>query len=214
MRGQQKWTLGIAAGLTALVAGGLAVLYAREGATEGPGFELLKADGSFALRRYPDLLVAQTIVAGAREQALSTGFSRLAAYIFAKSRGPAIGMTTPVLSDRKAGERIAMTTPVLSDEGQGDGWRTRFVMPARYTLATLPPPPAGITIESLSGRTVAAVRFSGRADDAMLEERTMALRRWIGDHGYKELGVPEYAFYNSPFVPGPLRRNEVLIPVS
>ncbi len=32
--------------------------------------------------------------------------------------------------------------------------------------------------------------------------------------GIAPLGEAEYAFYDAPMVPGPLRRNEVLIPVA
>ena len=55
--------------------------------------------------------------------------------------GRSIAMTSPVLQDQK----IAMTSPVLRDTVEtedGAAWRTRFVMPAKYTLETLPDAPA------------------------------------------------------------------------
>jgi hypothetical protein len=43
---------------------------------------------------------------------------------------------------------------------------------------------------------------------------TARLETWIAQQGLKRAGEPEYAFYDAPMVPGPLRRNEVLIPIA
>ena len=132
----------------------------------------------------------------------------LADYIFAKNRaGEGIAMTAPVLSERDT--KIAMTAPVTS-ERTGDTWRTRFVMPANYTRETLPPPGPGVTITTVPARRVAVYRFSGVATDAALAKAEAALRAWLTSKSLRA-GAVTYAFYNSPFMPGPLRRNEVMI---
>lgn len=208
MRLNAKW---IGAGLVAVVGAAAAAFYIREQASEKPNHRSIMREGDFELRAYPPLLVAETVQSGERQQALDKGFQVLADYIFAKSRGgPKIAMTAPVLSDH---EKIAMTAPVLSDPADDDGWRTRFVMPGKWTEATLPKPPAGVTIAELPGRRMAAVRFAGKGDDTTLAEQERKLRAWMEGKGLKAGGAAEYAFYNSPFIPGPLRRNEVLIPV-
>lgn len=207
---ERRWGL-IAAGLGTAAMVGAGVYYLFERSSEQPPFMPLERDGAFELRDYPELLVAETVDTGARQQALDRGFDKLAGYIFAKSRGgERISMTAPVLSDRD--ERIAMTAPVLS-EGAADGWRTRFVMPAKYSRDTLPPPGPGVTITTRPARRVAVLRFAGKTDDATLAEREAELRRWMTSRGLSA-GAFEYAFYNSPFIPGPLRRNEVMIEVS
>jgi hypothetical protein len=187
----------VAAGIGAAIAGGVALFYARELATEKPAFELVEKDGAFSIRNYPGVLVAQTVRPGARDRALSSGFGVLADYIFAESR---------------EGEAMAMTAPVLADR-QGDDWRVRFVMPGKWTRETLPETGPGVAIAELPARTVAAIRFAGRAGDADLARQEAALYAWILKRGLKPHGQPEHAFYNSPFVPGPLRRNEILIEV-
>jgi len=53
------------------------------------------------------------------------------------------------------------------------------------------------------------VSFSGRATDGLLKEQEDRLRGWLAKRGEKSSAEPEYAFYNSPLIPGPLRRNEV-----
>lgn len=190
----------IAAGV-ALSAVGAAAVYAQYRQTEQPDFALVSADEDFELRDYPALVVAEVSHSGSRERASGASFRRLAAYIFAQDR-PA------------GGEKIAMTSPVLQDETRPGQWRMRFVMPSQYTLETLPPAPADITLTQMPARRMATIRFSGNGsgrDLALMEAR---LRDWITTQGMMPAGEAEYAFYDAPMVPGPLRRNEVLIPVA
>lgn len=193
--------------------GGAAAYYLRERNSEQPDHRLVRLDKQFELRDYPELLVATTEHIGTREKALNRGFDRLAAYIFAKDRpadgeGDAPGRTSE-------GEGIAMTAPVLQDADKASGgWRTRFIMPSRYTRESLPQPPADIRIESLPARRVAAVRFSGSPNTNALRKREDELRRWLERERLQPIGAFEYAFYNSPMIPPFMRRNEVLVPVS
>ncbi len=184
----------------ALIGGGLAAVAGafliREKLAERPDYAVEVADGAYQIRSYPPLLVAETVKRGARYDALNDGFRTLADYIFAKSR---------------SGKKIAMTAPVLSDREGGNDWRVRFVMPAAYTADTLPPPSPGVEIEQLPARRVAAIRFSGLARDTQLEANERKLRTWLEGRGETRTSHAEYAFYDAPFVPGPLRRNEVLI---
>ncbi|MEO0721150.1 MAG: heme-binding protein, partial [Pseudomonadota bacterium] len=57
------------------------------------------------------------------------------------------------------------------------------------------------------------IRFSGRARPKAQAEKTAALETWIAERGYEITGPAVTAFYNAPFVPGPFRRNEIMIPV-
>jgi DNA gyrase inhibitor GyrI len=95
---------------------------------------------------------------------------------------------------------------------EGAAWRTRFVMPA--TAEELPDPPEGIELVELPARRVAVVSFSGRATDRLLAEQEDRLRGWLAKRGEKSNAEPEFAFYNSPMIPGPLRRNEVWLALS
>jgi hypothetical protein len=188
----------IGAGVGAAVAAGLGyVLLNRD---EEPDFATVERDGAFSVRDYPKLVVAETVAQGLRQSALSRGFHALAGYIAGKERG---------------GRRIPMTVPVFADgDEDGRGWRTRFVMPARLAPEALPEPAEGIVIRSLAARRLAAVRFAGEASDDMLASHEDDLRHWIAEHGHRAAGPVEHAFYNSPFTPGPLRRNDVLIPLA
>lgn len=197
----------------AMIGGGLAAaagiagaLYIwREKQTERAAYSVAAADGAIEIRDYPDLIVAQTEDRGDRAAALGRGFDTLAAYIFGTSRGG---------NDPARPREIAMTAPVLSDRAEAGSWRTRFVMPRGETLATLPEPGPGVSVERLPARRVAAIRFPGFADDALLAAQERDLRAWLLHHDHAPAAPAEYAFYDSPFVPGPLRRNEVLIPLA
>lgn len=198
----------------AVVSAGAAAAYAYyRTSVDEPEFTVLMDEGEFQLRRYPSIIVAEVTHTGDRRQALQAGFKRLAAYIFAEDRGgEKIAMTSPVMQD--GAEKIAMTAPVMQDASDKSGtWRTRFVMPASYTMEMLPPPPADITLTQLDQRKIAAVRFSGNGSSEDLTRHEAALRAWIAAKGLVPAGEAEYAFYDAPMVPPPLRRNEVMIPV-
>lgn len=179
-------------GLATLVTGGLG-LYEQN--LEQPVYMVVEKDGAFELRDYSAVLVAETAVSGERSLALKTGFQRLATYIFGNKR-----------------EKIAMTAPVFSDCAEG-AWRTRFVMPARFTPATLPDMPDGVTAADLPARRMAVVRFAGLGSGPRLAEQEARLRGWLTARGLEATGDVVIAFYNSPFVAPPFRRNEVMIAV-
>ncbi|MEL7447078.1 MAG: heme-binding protein [Pseudomonadota bacterium] len=149
------------------------------------------------------------------------GFRRLAAYIFGQDRpegGEKIAMTSPVMQDRPGevdqDEKIAMTAPVLEDSPSDDKWRTRFVMPAKYTLDTLPTAPDDITLTTVPGRRMAVIMFNGNAPSGDLIMAEEMLREWMNEQGLEAVGAAEHAFYDAPMVPGRYRRNEVMIPVA
>ena len=201
---------GVAAGAALL--GGAAFYYLRERSTEEPDFRALETDGDHQIRDYPALTVAETVVNGPRRAALDEGFRTLADYIFAKSRdGEELPMTVPVIQD--GGDPMASDPPLFDDDLEG-AWRTRFVMPGGRTADELPEPPAGVELVELPPRKVAVLSFAGRATDALLEDQANRLRGWLARRGEKADGEPEYAFYNSPMIPGPLRRNEVWLALS
>jgi hypothetical protein len=190
---------GLFAALGTLAAVGGAFFLWRASKAEEPDYQVLESDGSIEIRRYPALVTAGTEQRGQRAQALNDGFRVLADYLFAKSR---------------PGARLPMTAPVLSDSDGSGSWRTRFIMPTGKARAELPAAPSGVDLVSEPSARVAAIRFSGRADDGTLEMKENALRSWLQTRSLPHEGRAVHAFYNAPFLPGPLRRNEVLVVLS
>ncbi len=201
---------GAAAGATML--GAAAIYYFREKATPGPDYRVLSSEGDLEICAYPEIIVAETVVRGPRKAALREGFGILADYIFAKSRdGEALPMTVPVLQD--GGDPMGSDPPVFDDMVEG-GWRMRFVMPVGRTRGDLPEPSQKVELVEIPARRVGAVRFSGVADDDRLADHEDRLRGWLSRQEDRAEAEPEYAFYNSPMIPPPLRRSEVLIPLA
>ena len=67
----------------------------------------------------------------------------------------------------------------------------------------------------IGARTVAVVQFAGDAKDENLVAQNRAkLLAWIERRGWTATSEPEFAGYNAPIIPGPLRRNELWIEVS
>ena len=184
---------------------------------ETPDYVAVQSDGAFEIRDYPALVVAETTRSGARREALGSGFGPLARYIFAKERaGETIAMTAPVIQQRPEvhAERIAMTAPVIQSPAGEDTWSVRFIMPSGYSLDELPAPASSeVRLREIPARRRAAVRFSGATTDAALAHQEAALRAWMTSRDLTAAGPAVYAYYNDPFTPGFLRRNEVLIDV-
>ena len=186
---------------------------------EQPKYVSVRLDGAIEIRDYPALVVAEVTRSGDRNAAVRAGFGPLAGYIFAKNRGgESVSMTAPVMQARKP---IAMTAPVTQtpvmqtpDASGNSAWLVRFVMPAKYTLETLPKAAGDdVRLLEISAARRAAIRFSGIATDASIAANEIALRQWLEANQYETIGAPTYAYYNDPFTPGPLRRNEVIIDV-
>ena len=87
-------------------------------------------------------------------------------------------------------------------------------MPSGRTLADLPDPAGDVTLREVPERRIAALRFSGRWTDANFETHAADLMAWIEAQGLTPPGPVEFAYYNDPFTPWFLRRNEVLVEVA
>lgn len=180
---------------------------------EQPDYQVVAQEGAIELRDYPRLVVAEVTRRGDRKSAVNAGFRPLADYIFAKERaGESIAMTAPVTQERA---RIAMTAPVTQSAANGDGsdaWVVRFIMPAEYDLESLPAPQnPDVRLDVVPPTRRAAIRFSGVATDSLLAEQEALLRDWLARNGLPAGGAATFAYYNDPFTPGFLRRNEVLL---
>ena len=188
-------------------------------AVEEPEYELLRSFDAFELRRYAPQLVAETRVEGSFDESGGEAFRILAGFIFGDNRArEKVAMTAPVTQE-PASEKIAMTAPVTQEpadgaEGETGAWVYRFVMPASYTMETLPVPnDPRVTIRELPPRVVAARRFSGTWREKRFLEHQDALLAAVASEGLETRGLPQWARYNSPFSIWFLRRNEILVEI-
>ncbi len=179
-------------------------------AIEKPSYKVVDRQDAFELRDYAPYLVAETVVGGSREEAGNAGFRILAGYIFGKNRGEKkIAMTAPVTQSEPA--KIAMTAPVAL-AGEEGRWTIQFMMPAAYTLETLPEPldPA-VSFRVMPARRVAAHTYSGTWSASRYEEHLATLRAALASAGLTAVGEPTWARYDPPYMPWFLRTNEILV---
>ena len=179
----------------ALAAGGAFVSATRS--VETPAYSVEQIDGNVELRSYPEMTLAQVTRTGTRRKSVQSGFSPLARYIFAKDR---------------VGEKIAMTAPVVQ-KPMDDKWTVSFILPSNVSAENAPKPSGDVTLVTEPARLMATIRFSGVWSDRRFNEATNRLRRWIESNDFSINGQFEYGYYNDPFTPAFLRRNEVLVPV-
>lgn len=175
---------------------------------ETPAYTVEQTDGTVEIRRYAPHVAAEVTVAGSRDAAIGAGFRLLAGYIFGGNQTRTkVAMTTPVT--QAASEKIAMTSPV-TQSGSDQGWTVQFMMPAAYTLETLPrPDDARIRLVTTPARRMAVLTFPGIATTASLQARAETLRSWAAAKGLSVAGAPQFMFYDSPFTLPWNRRNEV-----
>jgi effector-binding domain-containing protein len=183
-------------------------------AIEEATYNILKKDNNFEIRDYAPHILAETIVEGDLEEAGNKAFNRLFRYISGDNRSrDKVAMTAPVSQERK-GEEIKMTAPVGQQRVQ-EKWAVSFMMPASYTLETLPEPEdPKVTLRQVPARRMAAVRYSGFWSEKNYLQYKSALESWVHERGLKIAGDPIWARYNPPFTPWFLRRNEILIPLA
>jgi len=108
--------------------------------------------------------------------------------------------------------RVPMTAPVEARVEPG-------VMIFHFDAASaarddLRPTPE-VTLESVPARAVAAIGIRGSYTEKAYRENLARLRAWLATQpGVAEVGEPYAVYWDSPFMPGFLKRSEVHIPVT
>lgn len=189
----------VLAGVATVAAAGAAYIYLKQRGAKAPLHDVLLSDGSFEIRRYPDLLVIETDQSGSRDRALGNGFGRLASYMFGEGR---------------EGDEIPITMPVLAEPLAEGAWRIRFIIPEGHDRNSLDPPGEGIAIGVVPARDIAVVPVPGKPTDRLFKARAGDLQRWLKERGRSAAGGIEHIYYNSPLKPGTQRANEIWIPLS
>jgi hypothetical protein len=168
---------------------------------EQPSHIVLEREGKFEIRQYENILLSSVKISGDQYSALRNGFKPLAGYIGAKER---------------EGIKISMTAPVIQSSGDVENeWVVSFSMPSKYNKVSLPDPKNDqVYTEEMMQTTAAVLRFSGNANQQLLDKKTALLLKWVETSGYKISSKPKYLFYNPPATPGFLKRNEVMLVVN
>lgn len=161
---------------------------------ESPAYRVVRADGDFEIREYPALRLAKTGMASD----MDGSFMRLFGYITGKN---------------ERSESIAMTTPVLIDRKQGAGSMSFIVPQATLEKGAPQPKSEQVHIDDLAAGQFAVRRFKGTSKGKNEAAALTALRDWCSQQKLTTQGEPLFAYYDPPWTPSFLCRNEVLLRV-
>ncbi|MBK5104669.1 MAG: heme-binding protein [Burkholderiales bacterium] len=183
-------------------------------ATEEAKYKVVLKEKIFEVREYEPHILAETLVDGDFDKAGNKAFSRLFKYISGNNNSrQKIEMTAPV-AQGAGSEKIDMTSPVGQQEEDGR-WAVSFMMPASYSLETLPEPQdPKVVLRQVPARHIAAVRYSGFWSEEGYMRNRDKLEAWIKKNRFSVIGGPIWARYDPPFMPWFLRRNEILVPIA
>ena len=179
-------------------------------AIETPKYTVLKKYKNIEIRQYSEYIQAEVeVIAENYKSAIENGFEILASYIFGNNKGrQKIDMTAPVKTSKS--EKIPMTTPV---KVYGEGTYTvSFVMPAKYTLETLPlPNEKSINFKKINAKKIAAIRFSGFFQQENISKNIALLKEYLSKENISTDKEFVIAGYSPPWIPRFLARNEVML---
>jgi DNA gyrase inhibitor GyrI len=164
-------------------------------ATESPVYQIIRTDGKLEIRDYPALTLATTPMAA---DGMNGGFGELFRFITGAN---------------EAKEKISMTSPVLIDNTKANKTMS-FIMPTANAAKGLPKPAGDkVSLTKLPASRYAVLSFKGGRSAENEAKAIASLREWLAAQKLKSMGEPLFAYYDPPWTPIPLRRNEVMIPI-
>tara|TARA_B100000927_G_scaffold164725_1_gene132724 strand:+ start:548 stop:1129 length:582 start_codon:yes stop_codon:yes gene_type:complete len=169
-------------------------------AIETPKHTLIKKENGFEIREYEPMIIAKTSVRSDYSDAASTGFRRIASYIFGgNSASMSIKMTAPVLTNSPDPEDI---------------YEIQFVMPSEHSMEDLPQPNSqNVTLKKVNLGRTAVLRFGGWATKDRASHYQNKLSDLLTATGHTVNGTFMVAQYNSPWAIPPFRKNEIIVQI-
>ena len=177
--------------LAGLISAGCAAM--RAGYDSAP-YRVVRRDGSFELRDYPTLVLVETPIRGADDS-----FLRLFRFIGGKN---------------SAQQKFSMTTPVFM-AGEATNATMAFVMPKGMSARQTPAPnEPNLSVREVGGGRFAVLRFRGGRNGKNETRAQADLRTWLNGEKLKSEGGPIFGYFDPPWTPSFLRRNEVMLRIS
>ncbi len=162
---------------------------------ESAPYQVVRAVGKFEVRDYPALTVVETTMTRSGKAA-DGSFNRLFGFITGRN---------------EAQQKIAMTTPVFMS--CNDSNRTMaFVLPAKMNATQAPQPTEdSVAVRDLPAGRFAVLQFSGGRSELHEGEALDRLKTWMAAAGLRVLSPPVYGYFDPPWTPAFLLRNEVML---
>lgn len=161
--------------------------------TETPEYKVIRQDGDFEIRDYPALTIATTRMT---DGGMDGSFGKLFRFI---------------TGSNARSEKIAMTTPVLI-EGADEQRTMSFVMPGKTVGAGVPNPSGGeVTLGKMDAARFAVLRFRGGRTAQIEADAVAKLKTWLDAQKLGAKSPPIFAYYDPPWTPVFMRRNELMM---
>lgn len=113
-----------------------------------------------------------------------------------------------------ATQKIAMTTPVFMT-GAATTATMAFVMPKTMRVDATPKPTnPQVGVNSIPAGTFAVIRFSGGRSGLNEANAVAALATWMKRQSLQPVGDPVFGYFDPPWTPAFLRRNEAMLRVA
>ncbi|HBB52678.1 MAG TPA: hypothetical protein DCZ80_02085 [Legionellales bacterium] len=165
---------------------------------EEPIYRMIFRQKPYEIREYEEMMVVASDQTGSRKRGIREGFKLLFAYISGANA---------------AKQKISMTTPVMQI-GTSDFWTVEFVLPRYLGDKDIPRPThTSVKIKKIQKGRYAVIRFSGLIREKQLNQKLEDLKLFIIQHDCKIKHSPIFAFYDPPWTPSFLKRNEIWIQV-
>jgi len=162
---------------------------------ESAPYRVVRADGKFELRDYPALTVVETTMTSTGNDT-DGSLNRLFGFITGRN---------------EAKQKISMTTPVFMS-GTDSNRTMAFVLPAKLKSDQVPRPSDGsVTVGDFAAGRFAVLRYSGGRNAKREAETLGRLKTWMAAEGVSVLSSPVYGYFDPPWTPAFLRRNEVML---
>jgi len=171
-------------------------------ALETPQYEVVSSHDGFEIRCYSEIIIATTSVHSDYRNSTSSGFRRIANYIFGGN-------------DKQM--KIAMTAPVISDCPSDDleTYNISFVMPSEYSMKDLPQANAeNVSIQKEVLGEVAVFAFGGWATESRSKSFQKKFARLLQQNSIETSGGFMVAQFNAPYVLSVFRKNELMVRIN
>lgn len=168
-------------------------------ALETPQYEVTSEHDGFEVRCYSEMIIATTSVHSDYRGSTSSGFRRIANYIFGGN-------------DKEM--KIAMTAPVIADcpsEGL-EAYNISFVMPREHSLRDLPKSNTeNVSIQKETLGEVAVYAFGGWATESRSKSYQKKFATLLQQNNIETCGGFMVAQFNAPYVISMFRKNELMV---
>ena len=190
----QKFPILLTVGIPVALALGWLAVNSRA-ATETPSYTVVRTDDKVEVRDYPALRLATTPMEGTN---MNGGFRRLFRFI---------------TGNNEVSQKIEMTSPVLIAQ-KGKTRTMSFIMPLKTAEAGVPKPAdKDVTLGKVEAARYVVLRFPGGRSKENEDKAAAKLSEWMKAQGMEAKGGATFAYYDPPWTPAFLRRNEVLFPI-